>query len=1799
MDKEPHHLLKTPSSMVREQSNKIRYAIVMGKKSNGEMKDKKSHKGEKHQNISINTEITGKTKHFQNTQLSGLERDANAKIERAMQQRLNYLQNPRNNKGKTSKLITLGNQTLQRGQINDNPNIPAPLFECDPSQLNFFDYIAGMVYKIPIVIRNVSTASRMARIVPPKDYATFQVSSLVYPTSCSSGLIAPGMSIASSVIFKPLSLRDYSDELVISTENGRLTVPIIARRQAPKLTIPDVFDVGLCLVGDAKRICLPCTNIGGSSNILISSVDHLESLPTRKDIRTTNCIQTSPFTLYPANFHMLTNQSQDIFIEFVPKSVGKFSQKYVVLFDNDDARVFSVEGESRQVDVSISGINSSDIDTSNESMHLDLFFDNVPVSSETLQTISIVNDSRVPLEYEWVLLSASKKLTQQQIMGMAEERINLRNVHQIESLSQNDANIERLEHQINDESADYMSARSDAISQVTSVHGMMFANPIYNDILVPSLSDHGEANHDVNRVDMAGFSITPCRGVFAGEGLETFTVSFSPLTNDIHNVEAVLVVKGVPNASVPNDSQKEFLDLLRSNGHGKFHRLCSWLENYSIKTKVDTFMDQNTRMYQTSKRIVSLKSLMNIVITSIKLSDAVESHLQEFLERCERLMDHVNRWLQNAIQAEDDDEEGTTPNSHPNEGQNSIDESQIHSFDQDHDHDQDKSTTQSINMPQSNCVSRNPSLSSIIDEDKGMDSTSPADPITVSEIATKSPKTEKTYRFLNSFYLDGSGSADSGKAVDAAKVYPLKLDKTAKSVDQLENLFVPTVVDYDPQVISPMIWLDCENSLLLIGDNLGDMLNEMVHHEAVEYIKEHSLTNVSCVHTKLAGKGDPIHISIDHPHVCLSGENPIGKEWKTHVTLRNPSSSVAEGTVQLENMVIRRLTQQSISEGIYPTENPSIADDMASTISSSTNNIDKFIVHVSPSNRFVLMAETSCSFEVCILGHEVGSYHIAIPISLSNIYMTCDCLTLTANIVPSKLRFDIPETDIGLIGVGLQKEYVLNFTNESNHELKYAFSSSIDVDQEALMMASVGMLSARPSRTSRTPLTHGGLSSSRSHTSKMNTNRSGETSPTGSILSSDRSYQIENPTATITFESNNREMVVQPYETASVIVRCKGGKLPQRLRGKIMCHIYDIHGISEINAQYINIRGEIQAPKAIVYPQTIDLSEIYVNVSVKFSITIENLCNLATKFKLDFPAGRNPSYSILFPIEKGVLNPKEKLTITGEIIGHTTTIIDEVVSVKIFGIAKPIGFVISAKVKSVSFEIRQLLPDASDLQPLCSKTSPQYAPIVETKSDFDITQGKFDADETCVNTSATHHYTCPDPISSEVLVFHDGLDIPLYEHSSIKIGIRNLSAIDLVYSLGVEKYGILTNDYNESIRSYLEQLEHNEKGSKMLARSAKPSNDSKYILQSHDMIFEERFSSWEGKKAMRAKLQQQDDKKYLQSKLGAAYLISPAIEGVMAAWSVIHVNVSAFNDTPGSYDDNLIFQYVDPVTRQQKTHKIPIRMCVSGCPLFIDRNTVGMSYTTSENGKRCPLLRIGHGFVNGNLLRRTFVLTNKGSNSAQLSWKILGVHSPNSKQDMSDDEHGVSIHPQTVSVTAYSQQAFVITLNRSDVAGKINIESECVVRLNSNDDGVPTVRDYTIRLLIEGGYHYPLIKVNDQSYQMADARDRMERSHGIHLATNVDAMFYDANHLTNGGPCFKNINICNPMESHVLLHASVRGPYAISSTATAKELHVSSDASAESEDKFPNRFRKSVANGVKTSSVFSFLLAPQVTVILS
>ena len=141
----------------------------------------------------------------------------NQEVAERMNRKINFSKNPRH----------LG-QTLSYAQALTQEQPSQQKFKVEPEELFFSNYDTNHLYESEVKLINHTRYIQRIKITPLHQ-KEFVLAHIKYPNQ-DSGDIAPGMAVTISIRFRPPTLNDYHDELVVIAGDGIIKVPITAQR---------------------------------------------------------------------------------------------------------------------------------------------------------------------------------------------------------------------------------------------------------------------------------------------------------------------------------------------------------------------------------------------------------------------------------------------------------------------------------------------------------------------------------------------------------------------------------------------------------------------------------------------------------------------------------------------------------------------------------------------------------------------------------------------------------------------------------------------------------------------------------------------------------------------------------------------------------------------------------------------------------------------------------------------------------------------------------------------------------------------------------------------------------------------------------------------------------------------------------------------------------------------------------------------------------------------------------------------------------------------------------------------------------------------------------------------------------------------------------------------------------------------------------------------------------------------------------------------------------------------------------
>ena len=101
----------------------------------------------------------------------------------------------------------------------------------------------------------------MFRLLVPAT-SHFSMSLPAFPQE--AGYLRPGLACTLRITFQPDALRDYTDQIVVERQGAAgFSIPLAARYQAPRLTLPPSLDLGPVFLGAARGRQVYVRNVGG------------------------------------------------------------------------------------------------------------------------------------------------------------------------------------------------------------------------------------------------------------------------------------------------------------------------------------------------------------------------------------------------------------------------------------------------------------------------------------------------------------------------------------------------------------------------------------------------------------------------------------------------------------------------------------------------------------------------------------------------------------------------------------------------------------------------------------------------------------------------------------------------------------------------------------------------------------------------------------------------------------------------------------------------------------------------------------------------------------------------------------------------------------------------------------------------------------------------------------------------------------------------------------------------------------------------------------------------------------------------------------------------------------------------------------------------------------------------------------------------------------------------------------------------------------------------------------------------
>lgn len=277
------------------------------------------------------------------------EREEHEAILSKMDSKLKFLRNPRFDTTGTGS----GHKSLCTTLRDEVPNGKA-YFALSPKVLMFEDYVPGKNYQKSLLVKNICAVSRRLRILPPST-PNFTLVKITYPSD--GGMLAPGMHCKIVIQFLPDTPANFDDDLTAETEMGNFSIPLRGRREPPILSIPNVLQVGPCLIGNKKSISIECKNSGGKAKFWL-----LQDEASLENGEIQEMLSLNSFTMTPTEFELDTGDSVNMSVQYEPTKDGEQIESFVLVCDNCEIKTYHLSGIGCIADVAVTQLNEIQLD---------------------------------------------------------------------------------------------------------------------------------------------------------------------------------------------------------------------------------------------------------------------------------------------------------------------------------------------------------------------------------------------------------------------------------------------------------------------------------------------------------------------------------------------------------------------------------------------------------------------------------------------------------------------------------------------------------------------------------------------------------------------------------------------------------------------------------------------------------------------------------------------------------------------------------------------------------------------------------------------------------------------------------------------------------------------------------------------------------------------------------------------------------------------------------------------------------------------------------------------------------------------------------------------------------------------------------------------------------------------------------------------------------------------------------------------------------------------------------------------
>ena len=263
-------------------------------------------------------------------------------------------------------------------------SVDEPIFQPEPRQILFEDYEPLQILTKVLKLRNRDKVPRRVSIIHPEN-RLFQV--LPYITSKSSKSnhdegesantkVAPGMEVSYLIKFTPEAKNDISYDLVVITEREKFIVPIRGIGCKVNIEYTDYIDFGEVPVKYKIEKPFIIRNVGEKiTKWMLKCLSNSVTISKKEGI-------------------LDIGKNEQIICTFCPEKEKNYKEKMILTYDEAD-HIINIFGKSK----------NDAVDISPKILEMEPAY----ITLHTEKTVTITNDTGVPIEFVWKQFESKEK----------------------------------------------------------------------------------------------------------------------------------------------------------------------------------------------------------------------------------------------------------------------------------------------------------------------------------------------------------------------------------------------------------------------------------------------------------------------------------------------------------------------------------------------------------------------------------------------------------------------------------------------------------------------------------------------------------------------------------------------------------------------------------------------------------------------------------------------------------------------------------------------------------------------------------------------------------------------------------------------------------------------------------------------------------------------------------------------------------------------------------------------------------------------------------------------------------------------------------------------------------------------------------------------------------------------------------------------------------------------------------------------------------------------------------------------